>query len=61
MELNINKLIQVAEELCFDGKIQMAEKGIAPVQDFILPDGTKYQLQIIITAIEEEIIEFPEE
>jgi len=44
--LNITTLIEKAEELCYDGRIEMAAEGETSVQIMETDDGKKYQLSV---------------
>jgi len=44
--LNISLLIEKAEELIYDGMMEMAEEGEKPIQIIELPNGKKYQLSV---------------
>jgi len=52
-ELDINKLIEEAQTLCHDGKIEMAAMGQRNVQLMETEDGSKYQLTVALTFIPE--------
>lgn len=46
-KLNINTLVEKAEQLVYDGKISGAEKGIVPVQEIEI-DGKVYKLSVML-------------
>jgi len=52
--LDIKKLIESAEQLIYDDKIEMAERGEIPIQIMEAEDGTKYQLKIVMTLIKND-------
>lgn len=56
MGLQINKLIEVAEEIISDEQIGLAAEITKPVQNMKDEFGTIYQLQIKITCIEQNIL-----
>jgi len=49
MELNINKLIEVAESVVYDEQVGFAASITKPVQ-IINYEGVDYQLQIVLTS-----------
>lgn len=56
MGLQINKLIEVAENIISDEQIGFASEITRPVQNMSDEEGTVYQLQIKITCIKENIL-----
>lgn len=56
MGLEINKLIEVAEDVISDDQIGMAAEITKPVQNLKDEEGNIYQLQVKITCIKENIL-----
>ena len=54
MGLKINKLIEVAESVVYDDQIGFAAEISTPVQIMTDEGGNKYELRVVLTAIEDE-------
>lgn len=52
--LDIKNLIEKAETICYDGRIEMAAEGETPVQIMETENGRKYQLSIKMKMINDE-------
>jgi hypothetical protein len=50
-KLDIGNLLQLAEELVYDGRIEFAEEAVIPVQMLETEEGEKYQLKLVMTLI----------
>jgi hypothetical protein len=50
MALNINKLIESAEQLTTDPQLGFAATIQSLIQEVTADDGTRYQLQVVITC-----------
>jgi hypothetical protein len=50
-KIDISNLLQLAEELVYDGKIEFAESCEIPVQILESDNGDKYQLKLVMNLI----------
>lgn len=56
MALDINKLIEKAEDLVENPQLGFAAEIRSLIQEVTAPNGTIYQLQLLITCQESEMI-----
>lgn len=52
--IDISNLIQKAEELAYDGRLEMAEEANMPIQILELEGGSKYQICLIAKFLPQE-------
>lgn len=50
-KLDINNLIEKAEELVYDGRVEFAEEAVIPVQILETEEGERYQLKLVMSLI----------
>ncbi len=50
-KLNMAELLEKAEEMIYDGRIEMAESGKVPVQILEADNGNEYQLSLVMELI----------